>query len=141
MSRPSKYSAKEKEKIVEMCLSGKMGIYEAVHRTGISETNYAPDSGNIFVIFFIELENTSSGSCFFSLSDFEVYQDDVNTKFTRLGYGTVVEGYNPLLEFDYDKVEVKPGRKQSGYLAVEIPENWESLEFVYADDDIHTFTK
>ena len=56
MSRPSKYSAKEKEKIVEMCLSGKMGIYEAVHRTGISETNirrwislYQAEGANAFM--------------------------------------------------------------------------------------------
>ena len=56
MSRPSKYSAKEKEKIVEMCLSGEMGIYEAVHHTGISETNirrwislYQAEGANAFM--------------------------------------------------------------------------------------------
>lgn len=122
----------------------KVSSVEASTYSRVDESEYryyAPATGNIFVIFFIELENTSSDSCFFSLSDFEVYQDDVNTKFTRLGYDTVVEGYNPLIEFDFDKVEVKPGRKQSGYLAVEIPQSWETLEFVYADNDIHTFTK
>lgn len=39
MSRQSKYSAEEKIKIVEACVSGKISIYEAVHRTGINETN------------------------------------------------------------------------------------------------------
>ncbi len=122
----------------------KVSSVEASTYSRVDESEYqyyAPEPGNVFVIFFIELENTSSNSCFFSLSDFEVYQDNVNTKFTRLGYGTAVEGYDPLIEFDFDEVEVKPGRKQSGYLAVEIPEDWETLEFIYADDDIHTFTK
>lgn len=121
----------------------KVASVEASTYSRVDESEYryyAPESGNIFVVFFVELENTSSNSCFFSLSDFEVYRDDVNTQFTRLGFNTSVEGYSPLIQFDFDKVEVKPGRKHSGYLAVEIPQNWRTLDFVYADD-VHTFTK
>lgn len=39
MSRRSKYSAEEKLKMVEACLSGKIGICEAEHRTGVDEQN------------------------------------------------------------------------------------------------------
>lgn len=39
MSRRSKYSAEDKLKIVEACLSGKIGICEAGHRTGVDEKN------------------------------------------------------------------------------------------------------
>ena len=37
MSRRSKYSAEEKLKIVEACLSGKIGVCEAGDRIGVDE--------------------------------------------------------------------------------------------------------
>ena len=39
MSRRSKYSAEEKLKIVEACLSGKIGVCEAGDRIGVDEKN------------------------------------------------------------------------------------------------------
>ena len=38
MSRRSKYSAEEKLKIVEACLSGKIGVCEAGHQAGVDES-------------------------------------------------------------------------------------------------------
>ncbi len=100
---------------------------------------YSADTGHIFIILFIELENNTTNAQKFSIIDFEAYADDFKEKFVTFSSDLVINGYSPLIYYSFDEVEVKPNRKQAGYLAIEVKQNWQEVEFIYNGDDDNTF--
>lgn len=81
-----------------------------------------PDAGKTFVGVKFEVENISNESQnVSSVLLFSVYADDVKCEYS----------IKAQLSFDEGTLdgEIAPGKKAIGWYAVEVPENWEKLEF------------
>ncbi len=82
---------------------------------------FVPESGNVFVGVKLEIENISSeAQTVSSLLMFEAYADDVKCSYS----------FNAACAFDDGTLdgEIAPAKKLVGWYAVEIPENWKTLE-------------
>lgn len=88
---------------------------------------FKPSDGNVFVGVNFEIENISEETqSVSSLLLFDVYADDV-----KCGYSVssnVVFGDGTL------DGEISPGKKLIGWYAVEVPQDWQQLEFEVKSD-------
>lgn len=102
---------------------------------------YSPDEGKHFVIFVLDVKNTSSKSMRFNyLSHFDAYADDYTIKFTGFS-GTDFNGYDALNDLDY--TDILPNKSLTGYCVLEVPDGWNTIElaarngtFVISSDDV-----
>lgn len=84
---------------------------------------FKPEAGNIFVGIKFTIENTSSeAQIISSLLQFSAYVDDVKCDYS----------ISAACAFDEGTLdgEVAAGKKLVGWYAVEVPENWSSIEIV-----------
>ncbi len=81
------------------------------------------DEGKEFVIFFLEAKNTSSEDDYFNPFFFRFYVDGYLTDQTLL--------YNDIDGYEGIGADVAAGKKTKGYIAVQAPSGWKSLELVY----------
>ena len=90
------------------------------------ENFFTPASGKIFVGVKFTIENISSETQnVSSLLLFEAYCDDIKLEYS----------FNATCAFDGTlDGEVAPGKKLVGYYAVEVPENWGTVELVVRQD-------
>lgn len=84
-----------------------------------------PDEGKEFVIFYIEAENTSSEDDYFNTLYFRFYVDGYLTNQTALL--SDIDGYSSM------GGDVAAGKKIKGYVAVQAPIGWKSIELIYDD--------
>lgn len=84
-----------------------------------------PDEGKEFVLFYLEAENTSSEDDFFNLLYFRLYVDGYLTNQTALL--SDIDGYSMM------GGDVAAGKKIKGYVAVQAPVDWKSIELIYDD--------
>lgn len=81
--------------------------------------------GKEFVIFYLEAQNTSSEDDYFNYLYFRFYVDGYITNQTMFLFD--VDGYSSM------SGDVAAGKKIKGYIAVEAPTDWESIELIYDD--------
>ncbi len=84
-----------------------------------------PDDGKQFVIFYLEAENTSAEDDYFNPLYFRFYVDGYLTGQTALL--SDVDGYGSM------GGDVAAGKKIKGYVAVQAPIGWKSVELIYDD--------
>lgn len=89
-----------------------------------------PDEGKEFVIFYLEAENSSSQDDYFNQLYFRFYVDGYLTNQTALL--SDIDGYSSM------GGNVAAGKKIKGYVAVQAPIGWKSVELIYDDG---TFTE
>lgn len=102
---------------------------------------YSPDDGKHFVIFILDVKNTSAQTMRFNyLSYFDAYVDDYAAKFTDF-LGTDFNGYDALNDLDY--TDMLPGKAITGYCVLEVPDGWSTIElsarngsFVISPNDV-----
>ncbi len=83
------------------------------------------EAGNEFVVFFMEAKNISEEDDYFNTMYFRAY---VN------GYLTDIDTL--LSDIEGEKSiggDVAKGKITKGYLAIEVPKDWESIELIYDD--------
>ena len=91
------------------------------------ESIFKPDSGKVFVGVKFTIENTSNEEQnISSLLQFTAYVDDVKT-----GYS-----FNAVSAFPDGTLDgtIAAGKKLVGWYAVEVPENWQTLEISFQED-------
>lgn len=82
---------------------------------------FEPDSGNVFVGVKFTIENTSSeDQTISSLLLFDAYYDGIKCDYSISANCAFNEG-------TLDGT-LSPGKKMTGYFAVEVPDNWKELE-------------
>ena len=84
-----------------------------------------PDEGKEFVIFYLEAENISSEDDYFNPLYFRFYVDEYLTSQTM--FLSDVDGYRSM------GGDVATGKKIKGYVAVQAPVGWKSIELIYDD--------
>ncbi len=102
------------------------GVVVTLH--GVSESNgdslFAPDSGNVFVAFELEIENnTDQEIVVSSLVSFEAYFDDYAANFDLLAESSF--GGNQL------DGSVAAGKKMRGIVTYQAPADWSVAEIRY----------
>ncbi len=88
---------------------------------------FTPESGNVFVGVKFTVENASDEEqTVSSLLLFEAYADDVKCDYS----------FNAACAFDEGTLDgsVAPGKKLIGWYALEVPENWKSIELEVQSD-------
>ena len=83
------------------------------------------DDGKEFVIFYLEAENVSSEDDYFNMLYFRSYIDGYLADQTILL--SDVDGYSSM------SGNVASGKKIKGYIAVQAPMGWNSVELIYDD--------
>lgn len=83
------------------------------------------DDGKEFVIFYLEAENVSSADDYFNTLYFRSYVDGYITEQTLLL--SDIDGYSSM------SGDVAAGKKIKGYVAVQAPLGWKSIELIYDD--------
>lgn len=96
-----------------------------------SETNgnqyFSPETGNVFLLCEFVIDNKSSKDiAVSSLASFEAYVDDYSTQMSLLA--TMSADKNQL------DGSVAAGKKMSGVVGYEVPNNWETLEIRFTPD-------
>lgn len=82
---------------------------------------FTPESGNVFVGINFTIENISDEEqSISSILLFDAYADDVKCDYS----------FNAACAFDGDGLDgsIAPGKKLTGWYAVEVPANWGSIE-------------
>ncbi len=116
-----------------------LSLLSVTTRTEVGDafTKETAKSGNVFLILFMEAENTSAEDGYFNRLYFEAYVDtyavNQSVLFTDIDDQGTISG------------DVAAGKKIKGYLAYEVPEDWQEFEITYKDgvvfaDKIATFT-
>lgn len=90
------------------------------------------DDGKEFVIFYLEAENISSADDYFNALYFRTYVDGYVTGQTLLP--SDIDGYSGM------SADVAAGKKIKGYVAVQAPIGWNTVELIY-DDGVFTGDK
>lgn len=98
--------------------------------TEIKESNgesfFTPESGNVFVGVNFTIENTSDEEQdISSILLFDAYSDDVKCDYSftaACAFGDTLDG------------SIAPGKKMVGWYAVEVPQNWQSVEMHVSSD-------
>ena len=88
---------------------------------------YTPDSGNVFLFCEFAIENKSNKDiAVSSLMSFEAYVDDYSTNLSMSG----------TLAADKNQMDgtIAAGKKMSGVMGYEVPENWKTLEIRFTPD-------
>lgn len=88
---------------------------------------YTPDSGNVFLFCEFAIENKSNKDiAVSSLMSFEAYVDDYSTNLSMSG----------TLAADKGQMDgtIAAGKKMSGVMGYEVPENWKTLEIRFTPD-------
>lgn len=98
------------------------GKYDVIG-DGIMATK--PAEGKEFVIFFMEATNTSSADDYFNQLYFRSYVDGYLTNTSLLL--SDVNGYSAM------SGDVAAGKMIKGYIALEVPSDWKSIELIYDD--------
>jgi len=94
------------------------------------EEYFEPEDGNTFVGVKFEIENTSSEAInISSLLQFSASADDVMLEYS----------FNAAIAFDDGTLDgtVNPGKKLIGWYAVEVNEDWETLEIKFVEDILY----
>ena len=81
--------------------------------------------GYVYVVLLLDVKNISSEDDYFNMLYFYCYVDGYLTNLTSLLVD--IDGVSNSFG------EVTSGKKIKGYIALEIPENWNSIEVVYRD--------
>lgn len=104
----------------------KMQFVDAKRYDTIGDTfAQKPDGGKEFVIFYLEAENISLEDDYFNQLYFRFYVDGYLTSQTALL--SDVDGYSSM------GGDVAAGKKIKGYVAVQAPIGWKSIELIYDD--------
>lgn len=88
---------------------------------------FKPDSGKVFVLCEFEIENNSDeGISVSSIMSFEAYCDDY----------AVDMDFSATSATDKSQLDgsVAPGKKMSGVIGYEVPQDWKALEVHYIDN-------
>ena len=85
-----------------------------------------PEDGKVYLTCFFEVENVSDEDDYFNYFYIESYVDGYNQQFATTM--SDVDGMKLLTG------DVAAGKKLKGYLAWEVPSDWEELEISYKDD-------
>ena len=85
-----------------------------------------PEEGKVYLICFFEVENVSDEDDYFNYFYVESYVDGYNQQFALTM--SDVDGLKILTG------DVAAGKKLKGYLAWEVPSDWQELEVSYKDD-------
>lgn len=91
---------------------------------------FVAGEGKEFVLFYLEAQNTSLKDDYFNYLYFRFYVDGYITNQTI--FLSDVDGYSSM------SGDVAAGKKIKGYIAVEAPIGWKSVELIYDDG---TFTE
>lgn len=135
MAYESPISSNQQYEVGEVASSGNLNIkitdWKAMNSIDSGIGIYTPDRGNIYLVVFTEFENISSQSqTIRNYSDIEFYVDDYEAE--NAYFDSSIEGVSGYTWSD--SMEIKPGKKSRGYYAIEVPENWERVEFIYGED-------
>lgn len=84
-----------------------------------------PEEGNVYLVCFFTVENISGEDDYVNPLYLDGYIDDVQTTESFL-IGDV-DGYASL------GGDLAAGKKMQGFIAYEVPENWQKVEFTYTD--------
>lgn len=88
---------------------------------------FSPETGNVFLLCEFVIDNKSSKDiAVSSLASFEAYVDDYSTQMSLLA--TMSADKNQL------DGSVAAGKKMSGVVGYEVPNNWETLEIRFTPD-------
>lgn len=98
--------------------------------TEIKESNgesfFTPESGNVFVGVNFTIENTSDEEQnISSILLFDAYCDDIKCDYSvtaACAFGDTLDG------------SIAPGKKMVGWYAIEVPQNWQSVEMHVSSD-------
>lgn len=91
------------------------------------ETYFTPESGKVFVGVKFTIENISNEEqSVSSLLQFGAYADDVKCDYS----------FSAATAFSVGTLDgtVAPGKKLIGWYAVEVPENWQTIEITFQED-------
>lgn len=89
-----------------------------------------PEDGNVFLFLNVEVTNNSDEEISISsLMSFEAYCDDYKIDFSS----------NALMAMSSDKMQqldgsIASGKKLNGYLGIEVPSDWTTVEVYYKDN-------
>ncbi|MGM9882185.1 MAG: DUF4352 domain-containing protein [Bacilli bacterium] len=99
-------------------------MYSSISDGYLADT---PSEGKEFLVFFLDIENTSSDTVYLSSSDFDGYVD---------GYA-VSSCYilNDIDGVEELSVNLASGKKASGFVAFEVDETWKNFELHFDEYD------
>lgn len=89
-------------------------------------TYSSPETGNIYVLFKLEVQNNSTEDEYFSSLYFEAYADDCSIESISL-VGLAKDGAKSV------SGTIAAGKKQIGYVAFEVDKDWEKIELHYQE--------
>lgn len=100
--------------------------------TGFDKTNgndfSKPDAGKEFVYINVDIANNSNDDlAISSMLSFTAYCDDYKLDYSS-GALMAMDGKNQL------DGTISPGKKMNGYLGLEVPTNWKSIELQFTDN-------
>lgn len=90
-----------------------------------------PEHNSRIVFLTFALENLSSSKQYFNFLNFNITVDDYARRASSYGIVSSLGTYSTLLNG-----EVETGATITGYIAVKVPENWETLNITYKGDVI-----